>query len=89
MVMELRGLSENSGRTSRLVFVRPLLRWQASHILCEYAPLRSAAEAFSSVRALQILISQVTVVGFKPVCAADITIQPSQINLPTLSLHFL
>lgn len=70
-------------------FVRPLLQWQASHILCKYALLRSAAEAFSPVRSLQILISQVTVVGFQPVCAADITIQASQINLATLSLHFL
>lgn len=62
-------------------FVRPPQQCQASHILCKYALLRSFAGAFSPVRSPQILISQVTVVGFKPVCAADITIQASQINL--------
>lgn len=62
-------------------FCPPPQQCQASHILCKYALLRSFAGAFSPVRSPQILISQVTVVGFKPVCAADITIQASQINL--------
>lgn len=69
-------------------FVRPPQQCQASHILCKYALLRSSTEAFSPVQSPQILISQVTVVGFKPVCAADTTIQAFQINLGTLSLHF-
>lgn len=85
------GLSEDSGRTYRLVFVCPPRQCQASHILCKYALVRSCAGAFSPVRSPQILISQVTVVGFQPVCAADITIQASQIYLGVgaLSLHFL
>lgn len=66
------GLSEDSGRTYRLVFVRPPRHCQASHILCKYALVRSSAGAFSPVRSPQILISQVTVVDFQPVCAADI-----------------
>lgn len=75
------GLSEDSGRTDGLVFVRPPRQFQASHILCKYALVRSSAGAFSPVRSPQILISQVTVVDFQPVCAADITIQASRINL--------
>lgn len=62
------GLSEDSGRTYRLVFVRPPRQCQASHILCKYALVRSSGGAFSPVRSPQILISQVTVVGFQPVC---------------------
>lgn len=69
-------------------FVRPPQHCQASHILHKYALLRSFTQAFSPVRSPQILISQVTVVGFKPVCAADITVQASKINLRNLSLHF-
>lgn len=68
-------------------FVWPPQQSQASHILCKYALLRSFTEAFSSVQSPQILISQVTVVGFKPACAADITIQAFQINLGALSSH--
>lgn len=82
------GLSEDSGRTYRLVFVRPPRQCQASHILCKYALVRSSGGAFSPVRSPQILISQVTVVGFQPVCAADITIQASQINLGVGSPFF-
>lgn len=66
----------------------PPQRCQASHIRCKYALVRGSSRAFSPDRSPQILISQVTVVGFKPVAAADITIQASQINLGTLSLHF-
>lgn len=83
------GLSENSGRTYGLVLsAPPPQQCQASHILCKYALLRSFTGAFSPVQSPHILISQVTVVGFKPVCAADITTQALQINLGTLSLHF-
>lgn len=68
------GLSEDSGRTYRLRFfyflmsLRPPGQWQASHILCKYALVRSSAGAFSPVRSPQILISQVTVVDLQPVC---------------------
>lgn len=67
----------------------PPQQCQASHILCKYALLRSFTEAFRPVRSPQILISQVTVVGFQSVCAADTTFQASQIHLEALSLHFL
>lgn len=51
-----------------LMSLRPPGQWQASHILCKYALVRSSAGAFSPVRSPQILISQVTVVDLQPVC---------------------
>lgn len=78
-------LSGNRDPTSRHVLSAPLSGAKASHILCKYALLRSFTEAFRPVGSPQILISQVTVVGFKPVCAADITIQAFQINSGSIS----
>lgn len=79
------GLSGSRKGTSNMVLSAPLSGAKVSHILCKYALLRSFTEAFSLVRSPQILISQVTVAGFKPVCAADITIQAFQINSGSLS----